>query len=256
MADSRQYKQGLATLSFPDNGPSVRFRINPDQVDWSFKVKTAVIDTIGGRVVQVLGADLSDMVVRGRFGNRQEKDAYWKDAEAFLAQMRKIANYQANDATHSGSVMHQPAVFSFPAKDWSFDVYLKGITDGQGGIAIQHTSGKFSYDYILTFSIFNDRNNTSRIIGKNNGNLVKSGDLAIEQYINRIFDGIGWKVSDYNGPSATTDFAKDALFGGAGTKKSKSGSTGSGGPGHMQAPITKSPGSGGSLSGPTPTLPQ
>lgn len=219
MTISRSYKQGAVTLAFPNGGPSVRFRINPDAVDWNFKVKTAVIDTIGGRVIQVLGADLSDMTVRGRFGSPAgQEGSFWKEAESFLAQMRVMANYQARDANVQGQDMHPPAIFTFPAKNWSFDVYLKSITDGQGQLAINHSAGKYSYDYVLTFSVFNDRKNTSRVIGQNNGVLRTSKDKAVEEYLNRIYDGIGWHLTSYNGPMRTADtIARNAP--GAGRKK-------------------------------------
>ena len=199
---NRTYQQGLATLSFPNNGPAIRFRLNPDAVDWNFQVKTAVIDTLGGRVIQILGADLSDLTVRGRFGNRQVKDAFWQDAEDFTTAMRQMITYQHRDAIGQGK-MHEPAVFNFPSQGWRFQVYIKGITDGQGQFAIQHTAGKFSYDYVLTLSIYNDLSNTSRIIGKSNGTITQSKSAAVQGYMDRIFDGIGWKASNYNGPDAT-----------------------------------------------------
>lgn len=209
---NRFYTQGFATLSFPGNGPSLRFRINPDAVDWNFQIKTAVIDTLGGRVVQVLGADVSDMTVRGRFGYRQAKDAFWTDAEDFTTAMRAMIEYQYQGGIGHQGKTHTPAVFSFPAEGWRFAVYIKSITDSQGQFAIQHTAGKFSYDYVLTFSIYNDLSDTTRIIGQSNGKLKTSQNGGISQaqaaavkgYLNRIFDGIGWKASSYNGPDATS----------------------------------------------------
>lgn len=200
----RIYEQSFVTLSFPNNGPSYRFRINPDSVDWSFRVKTAVIDTLGGRVIQVLGADVTDMTVQGSFGSRQSKDAYWKDAEEFVTAMRKMIAHQSSDVIGQGK-MHAPAVFSFPAQGWRFAVYIKSVTDGgEASAGVEHTAGKFIYRYALTFSIYNDLSNTTNLIGQSNGTLAKAKDAAVQGYIDRIADGIGWKASNYNGPDAAS----------------------------------------------------
>src|SRR4051812_24078460 len=64
---------GQATLSFA-GGPSVKFRIDPTEISWDFKINTSVTNTVGGRVVQVTGATLSDIIVHGGFGERRDFD--------------------------------------------------------------------------------------------------------------------------------------------------------------------------------------
>jgi hypothetical protein len=197
MSDS--YGQGVATLGF-SGGPSVRFRLNPSQVSWGFQVNTSVTETVGGRVVQVTGASISDLTVRGSFGERRGgTHVLSRDyAETFLAKMKEMAEYQSRSATQHRK-MHEPAIFTFPPKGWRFAVYVKDLTDPDGGGSITHRPGKFSYDYVLTLMVHEDLSNTSRILGASNGDLTIARDRAIASYINRIADGIGWKASQYNG---------------------------------------------------------
>lgn len=207
----RSYKQGVARLYFK-GGPGVTLRLNPNAVDWNFKINTAVTETVGGRVVQVLGATLSDITVQGSFGESRgkvhvESRTY---AEAFLAKMKEMAAYQSRDSTrHSG--MHQPAIFSFPTKGWNFEVYIKDLTDPDGGGSVTHRPGKFSYDYQLVLFIHADISDTAHILGKSNGVIETKKDKAIASYINRIADGIGWHFTEFNGQGGTAQVVKDTL---------------------------------------------
>jgi len=195
----REYKQGVATLGF-DGGPRVVFRLNPSAVDWNFQINTSVTETVGGRVVQVLGATLSDLTVRGSFGEQRGRthNSSHALAEKFLADMKAIAAYQSSGATVH-KPMHQAAIFSFPPKNWRFRVFIKGLAGGDSD-GITHTVGKASYDYAITMVIQDDLSDTSKIIGQSNGVLNMKKDKAIQNYITRIADGIGWQASDaYNG---------------------------------------------------------
>lgn len=210
---SRVYKQGVASLGFP-NGPSVVLRLNPDAINWNFQINTSVTETVGGRVVQVLGATLSDLTIQGSFGERRggthvESREY---AERFLAKMKEMAEYQARDATRHKS-MHEPAVFSFPTKGWRFQVYIKDLTDPDGGGSVTHRPGKFSYGYQLTLMIHADISDSAHILGKSNGVIATRKDKAIQSYISRIADGIGWSFSEYNGHGATAETVREATGG-------------------------------------------
>jgi hypothetical protein len=116
---------GTATLGFP-GGPSVAFRIDPESIDWNFEILTNVIDTIGGRVVQIIGAYLDDMTVQGSFGQDHSQtppnDESWYQAEAFLSLMQQIMEYQSQDNAQNPSAMHPPAVFTYPAKNYRFNL--------------------------------------------------------------------------------------------------------------------------------------
>lgn len=183
---------GFASLGFTD-GPSITFRIDPEAVEWNFKVNTTVIPTVAGRVVQVLGATLSDMTVMGKYGqNRKSKDAgeSWQQAEYFVNKIRQIQEFQSQDSTQKG-LMHVPAIFNYSPKNWRFQVYVKSIADSLGG-SITHQQGRYSYDYALTLFIVDVISDDLHVI-------AGQQKAAVDSYIARISEGIGWHFSQYNG---------------------------------------------------------
>jgi len=190
----REYSQGVARLYF-NGGPSVTFRLNPEQVHWNFDVHTNVIETVGGRVVQVTGASLSDLTIQGSFGQQRNGKGVTssKMAEDFLAAMKKMAAFQSRDASKQGQAL-PAAIFSFPPKGWLFSVYIKDLSDPDGG-SITHRPGKYSHAYRLTLMI-----NQDLVVGGANNTLAVVKDKAIQAYMDRIYDGIGWQQSQYNGP--------------------------------------------------------
>jgi hypothetical protein len=234
---NRVYDQGVATIGF-DGGPSVVFRLNPNEVAWNFKVNTNVTETVGGRVVQVLGATLSDLTIKGSFGERRGATHEVSSvlAENFLAKMKEMAAFQSNDSSVFGKPMHQPAIFNFPNKNWKFAVYIKGLTDPKGGASITHLVGRASYDYVLTLFVHADLSDTAKILGASNGFLANQKNLAVQGYIDRIADGIGWHFSEFNGggsmllDQATNKATVEEAAGAASNAKNKraAGSAGAG----------------------------
>lgn len=183
---------GFASLGFA-NGPSITFRIDPDSIEWNFKVNTTVIPTVAGRVVQVLGATLSDLTVAGKYGQNVKAGTdgeSWKQAEFFVNKIRQIQEFQSQDSTQRG-LMHVPAVFNYSPKNWRFNVYVKSIADSRGG-SVAHQQGRFSYDYVLTLFIVD-------VLSDDLHTLKGAQAAAVDSYIARISEGIGWHFSQYNG---------------------------------------------------------
>lgn len=197
---------GYATLGFP-NGPGIRFRIDPQSIGWGFQVNTSVTDTVGGRVVQVTGATLSDITIQGLFGENRSlarddgSDGHpgrsWRIAARFASAIRQLMEWQSRDATRHAR-MHQTAVFSYPPMGWKFRVYVKDFADPDGGV-ITTRPGKFSHGYVLTLFVVREESDALVKAGASNGVLDKARQRAINEYIGRISEGIGWKPSVYNG---------------------------------------------------------
>ena len=141
---------GQATLGFA-GGPTVTFRLDPESISWNWTVLTNVVDTIGGRVIQVIGAYLDDLTVSGSFGQDHStpRGESWRQAEAFLKLITSIMEQQSSDSNQQAK-MHPPAVFSYPPKGWRFQCYVKALTDADGGNSIVMTPGKFNQRYTLT----------------------------------------------------------------------------------------------------------
>lgn len=170
-------------------------------VDWNWEINTSVTPTIGGRVIQVLGATLSDLVISGSFGEDRtsgEDGQSWLLAESFYKKIRDMMEFQSSDSTTPGK-MHPPAVFTFPLKNWRFSVYIKDLIDPDGGGSITHSTGKFAYNYQLTLFIVEELSDALIKAGTSHGVMNDARAKAIADYIDRISDGIGWKFSKYNG---------------------------------------------------------
>jgi hypothetical protein len=158
-----------------------------------------VIDTIGGRVVQIIGSQLQDMTVTGSFGqdHTTAQGESWRQAEAFLQLMTKIMNQQSADAT-SQAAMQTPPVFSYPPRGWRFQVYVKDFSDaGMPGTSIRMSPGIFNQRWMLTLFIVQDASTTLVKAGESSGVVNQQAAAAIAAYMARISDGFGWSYSQY-----------------------------------------------------------
>jgi hypothetical protein len=205
---------GYATLGFA-NGPGIQFRIDPQEVAWGFKINTSVTPTVGGRVVQVNGATLADMTINGLFGEDRAAGAKasnqpppkddpneppgrsWRLAKLFAKQVRVLMDQQTFDSSVH-ALMHPPPTFSYPPRNWKFRVYVKAFGDPDGG-TITFSTGKYSHGYSLTLFIVQDTSDQLIRAGAANGDLNLARQKAINDYLARISDGIGWRPSKYNG---------------------------------------------------------
>jgi hypothetical protein len=198
----------------------ITFRINPDLIDWQFQVHTNVVPTLGGRVVQVLGASLSDIVIHGYYGeNRAAHVARhnadegspgrsWQLAESFSAEIHRLMRKQAPfPGGATGYRKPIPIRWFYPAKGWDFLVYVKALKDGRGDQVVNHQTGKFSYDYQLT--LFPVKDNTYSMTGDVT-TLKTARSAAVKQAISRISHGVGWKETKFNDPLLTSVLHGDA----------------------------------------------
>lgn len=191
---------GTATLGYP-GGPSAEFRVDPDLIDWTWSVQTNVIETIGGRVIQVLGARLDDLTVQGSFGH-DHSDALtgnsWQLAQGFFTTVTAIMEQQASDAT-ANALMHPPAVFTYPPKGWRWNVYVKAFTDPDGSNSLVLKPGKANQRYVLTMFIVNESSALTVAGTGETGALAQQSQQAITQFMARISDGVGWTANKYTG---------------------------------------------------------
>ena len=205
---------GLASLGFP-NGPSMTFRIDPTSIEYNYQVQTSVTNTVGGRVVQVLGATLSDVTIGGDIGEnrtlgrvpvgQEHPGVSWRLAEAFFAKVQQMQMQQSADSNVSPNAGQKavlnPATFIYAPKGLHFQCYIKSIVDpdGDGSAGVVHKVGRSNYRYVLTlFPVLTETVGLQQA-GEANGVLDAARAQAIDDYINRISQGIGWRFTAYNG---------------------------------------------------------
>lgn len=209
--DWTDVQYGVATL----NG--YVFRINPMDISWTFAVKTNVQNTVGGRVVQVMGATLSDLTISGQFGQDQKTSGNdgpgmsWRLAQEFVAKVRELIQFQSRDAKRQGE-MGMPLRFTYSALspdglnyNWDFECYIKGYRDADGSGVIEHRTGKFSYAYQLILFPVEDASARVLKAGVSQGVFDIRRAEAIDGFISRMADGIGWKKTGFNDPKISTD---------------------------------------------------
>jgi hypothetical protein len=189
---------GTATLGYP-GGPMATFRVDPSSIDWNFQVLTNVVETIGGRVIQIIGSYLDDMVVTGSFGqdHSTSQGESWRQAEAFLQVITSIMERQSADSNQQAE-MSPPPVFSYPPLGWRFTCYVKDFSDADNpGASIEMTAGKFNQRWQLTLFLVQEASTALVQAGESNGVINQQAAQAVAAYMARISDGIGWSYSKY-----------------------------------------------------------
>jgi hypothetical protein len=189
---------GTATLGYP-GGPSVAFRIDPDLIDWTWSVQSNVVETIGGRVIQILGARLEDLTVQGSLGedSTTASGQSWELAQAFLTTVTAIMEAQSADS-NTQALMHPPAVFTYPPKGWRWNVYVKSMMDPDGNNSLIMSPGKSNQRYVLTLFIVQE---SAALVpaGTVDGALAQQSSQAVAAFMARISDGVGWTANKYTG---------------------------------------------------------
>lgn len=165
---------GVATID------GIPFRIDPDTVSWDHQIKKSVQETIGGKVIQILGVKLGAMTVSGSFGQ-----GYFQEQRAWLSKMRALADSQVNDFTA------MPPRFLYPGYGWDFLVYLTSYSTKESAQSIVLDMNTVNVTWKLIFHIVEDNSGLSQVLRN--------------AYIDRLADGIGWRPNKYNGPEGFND---------------------------------------------------
>ena len=174
-------RMGMATLN------DHRFRLDPTSITWSYSIKARDFKAVGGKVVQVFGATINDMTVVGSFGK-----GGWEEQESFLAKMSSLAKSQTQTRSSiSAPVKDAPPLrFRYPPRNWDFLVYLTGFQQPGASSSVMLTNETFAPQWQLTFAVIEDNAGLRQV--------------AMDQYLSRLAQGLGWKQTDYNGPMDQT----------------------------------------------------
>ncbi len=165
----------------------VPFLVDPESVSYHFDIKASATPTVGGRVVQVFGTKISDLFVTGSFGL-----GGWEAQQAFLDGI--IQQMQAQEGVLGPSGFWQqatPIKFSYPPRNWDFDVYLIGFQQPGSESSVVLDNEIINPQWTLDLFIVND-----------NGGLVAETNTALSSYLNKIAQGVGWVPNIYNNVTA------------------------------------------------------
>lgn len=161
----------------------IPFAVDPSSIRWDYTLKISTKPTIGGKVVQLYGHSMGDLVVSGSFGGVERQAKFVKEIDA-------IAAAQAPRVLQSGAAAAPPVRFVWPGQNWDFWVYVRSIQQSGASVAIETSEQVHNPLYTLTLFVYED-----------NGNIVSPMiDSAMVSYLNRLTAGLGWSQSEYNGP--------------------------------------------------------
>lgn len=162
-------ERGVASLQF--NGRTLRFRTNPNEIWWSYSLITAVENTYGGRVVQILGARIEDLVVTVECGR-----GGWPYLRYIVNFMRDMINDQRKG---------EPGLFSYTTRNWYLKVFALSVP-------FQDSVTATTREIELRFKVQEDVSGVQT-------------SLAISNELARLQDGIGFKKGPYNSGNGGRD---------------------------------------------------
>ena len=88
--------------------------INPDEITWSYGLKTQTYPTYGGEVVQILSMNVGEMSVSGTLRSYKQMERIY---QWFLTYMQ-----QATQGRNSASYDMTPVEFEYLARGWKFKI--------------------------------------------------------------------------------------------------------------------------------------
>lgn len=139
--------------------------VNVYTANWGYQENTVSMDTIGGRVVQLLSVQVTDLTIETVAGSRRE-------LQRMADGISTIMKYHIKTS--------RPASFKVPSRKWNFQVYVSAMP--QMGWDYTATT----YPYSLTMAVQDD------LTG------IKTKQINV-QALNRLSKGIGYNPSVHGG---------------------------------------------------------
>lgn len=174
-----QTGRGLCTLSAPGVG-TLQFRTNPNEITWDYSLITHVEQTYGGRVVQILGVKMDNLVVKVDCGQ-----GGWPYAMYVTQFIRDMMVTQRNG---------NAATFTYTTRGWQLKVFALNMPYHD---AVEETVRELE----LRFNVQEDISGVQT-------------SASISNALSALQDGIGWLESVFNNYSAGTGSAPNNAAGG------------------------------------------
>jgi hypothetical protein len=163
---------------------TLQFRTNPNAITWDYSLITHIEQTYGGRVVQILGVKMDNLVVNVDCGQ-----GGWAYAMYVVQFMRDMMVQQRNG---------QSATFNYTTRGWQLKVFALNVPFHD---AVEETIRELK----LEFKIQEDISGVQTA-------------ASLSDALNALQDGIGWAVSGFNNFAAGAgSYPNNAAGGGAAT---------------------------------------
>lgn len=152
-------------LTFSGGVQTLVVRSNPNYINYSYQLRTKIFNTLGGRVVQILGVNYGTISIEIESG-RGGYDYFLSIIDWF----KRTSIWQRNN--------RKPIRFTYPQRNYAIDVFLKSI------------------------AIADDLENVTRPLQiemevENDFNRILTGCIIREE-LARLSEGIGYEKNDFN----------------------------------------------------------
>ncbi len=154
----------------------IPFRTGPEQIRWDFEMKVKAQKTLGGKVIQVLGTTLGDLVITGRFGAAGRGET--SNVKQIYAMRDQIVEWTRKAESEKTP---EPIRFVYTPRNISLQVYVKELTPSVV------SNADIAGEWTITMHIFEAGSQALR-------------DAVVDNYIQKLAEGVGWKQTLYNGP--------------------------------------------------------
>ena len=171
--------RGTCTITSPGVG-TLTFRTNPNEITWDYELITHIEQTYGGRVVQILGIKMDNLVVKVDCGQ-----GGWPYAMYVVQFMRDLMVTQRNGV---------PAMFTYTTRGWQLKVFAQNVPFHD---AVPETVREME----LNFKIQQD------VTGAQTS-------ASLSNILNSLQDGIGFYTSIFNNYSSGSGSATNNAAGG------------------------------------------
>lgn len=101
-------------------GGPLRVSVRPNEIVWSYGLRTAKYPTYGGEVVQILSCYFDDMTISGNVGSYRELERIYK----WFIEYIQLATQGERGA---GSYDTRPVVMKYPERGWTFRIYPRAL---------------------------------------------------------------------------------------------------------------------------------
>jgi hypothetical protein len=170
----------------------ILFPLDPESVGWRAINKTKSTNTVGGKVVQVYGTSISEVVIRGSFGTGGFDSAqnFYNQVASWVDQ--QVGNLTKQPGTGQGIFNGAPLHFLFPYRNWDMMVYiLRFFAPGpgtDGSMTVNPNIVNYQWGLTLYIASINGNNGGTG----NNGALVTETDASLISYVNESAQYFGW----------------------------------------------------------------
>lgn len=100
-----------------------------DDAAWSYNLNTQSFPTYGGEVVQILSIYIDDLTLQGTCSTYRQIEAIYSYFAGYIqiATQGKTATGNIGTSTTGVAYNLSPVVFSYPERQWSFQIYPKSV---------------------------------------------------------------------------------------------------------------------------------